>query len=204
MEEKSTKEKIFDVSLELFSQKGFSNTSVREIAKNVGIKESSIYNHYNSKQAILDDILDTFTLYFEGDAIGELELNTLLETNPELFYHQGSQSFRELIKNEKIMKILRLLFIQMYQDDQLANYFQKTLLDGPLDFWTMVFTKLMEKKVIKEGDPRVLARNYYGYTIFLLLEVFIKNNSFPDEELDRIFSEAEEHAISIINSVRLD
>lgn len=100
----------------------------------MGIKESSIYNHYNSKQAILDDILDTFTLYFEGDAIGELELNTLLETNLELFYHQGSQSFRELIKNEKIMKILRLLFIQMYQDDQLANYFQKTLLDGPLDF----------------------------------------------------------------------
>ena len=47
MGEKTTKEKIFDVSLELFSQKGFNNTSVREIAREVGIKESSIYNNYS-------------------------------------------------------------------------------------------------------------------------------------------------------------
>ena len=60
MTQRNTKEKIFDVSLELFSQKGFNNTSVRQIAREVGIKESSIYNHYPSKQAILDEILKTF------------------------------------------------------------------------------------------------------------------------------------------------
>ena len=66
MGEKTTKEKIFDVSLELFSQKGFNNTSVREIAREVGIKESSIYNHYSSKQAIMNDILGTFSTYFDN------------------------------------------------------------------------------------------------------------------------------------------
>ncbi|MGZ7095584.1 MAG: TetR/AcrR family transcriptional regulator, partial [Methanobacterium sp.] len=38
--EKSTKEKIFDVSIDLFSQRGFDAVSVREIAREVGIRES--------------------------------------------------------------------------------------------------------------------------------------------------------------------
>lgn len=51
--EKTTKEKIFDVSLDLFSQKGFDAVSVREIAREVGIRQNSIYNHYKNKEAIL-------------------------------------------------------------------------------------------------------------------------------------------------------
>ena len=36
----------------IFSQKGFNGVSVREIAREVGIRESSIYNHYKNKEAI--------------------------------------------------------------------------------------------------------------------------------------------------------
>ena len=38
----NTKEKIFYVSLDLFSQKGYDSVSLREIADEVGIKKSSI------------------------------------------------------------------------------------------------------------------------------------------------------------------
>lgn len=135
MGELTTKEKIFDVSLELFSQKGFTNTSIRQIAREVGIKESSIYNHYSSKQAILDDILSTFTNYFVDDLAEDTQMEDLLEKDPLLFYHMGSEGFRQLIKNEKIMKIFRLIFIQMYQDDQIAEFFHKHILEEPLKFW---------------------------------------------------------------------
>jgi len=53
-----TKERIFYASAKLFSEKGYSNVSVREIADNVGIKAASIYNHYPSKESILEDIFD--------------------------------------------------------------------------------------------------------------------------------------------------
>ena len=39
---KSTKDKIFDVSVDLFSQKGFDAVSMREIGREVGMRESSI------------------------------------------------------------------------------------------------------------------------------------------------------------------
>ena len=48
----NTKEKIFDVSLDLFSKKGYDSVSLREIAEEVGIQKSSIYSHYSSKEAI--------------------------------------------------------------------------------------------------------------------------------------------------------
>ena len=145
MGEKTTKEKIFDVSLELFSQKGFNNTSVREIAREVGIKESSIYNHYSSKQAIMNDILGTFSTYFDnaGD-VGNPGMEALLESNPTMFYQMGSRIFREQLRNEKIMKIFRFLFIQMYQDEKVAEFFHKHILEEPLEFWTSIFVKFIE------------------------------------------------------------
>ena len=54
----NTKEKIFNVSIDLFSKKGYDSVSLREIADGVGIKKSSIYSHYSSKEAILMDILE--------------------------------------------------------------------------------------------------------------------------------------------------
>ena len=54
----NNKERIFDVSIDLFSQHGYDGVSIRQIASEVGIKESSIYNHYASKEAILDAILN--------------------------------------------------------------------------------------------------------------------------------------------------
>ena len=50
----NTKERIACEALTLFSSKGYSAVSVRDIARAAGIKESSIYNHYKGKQAIFD------------------------------------------------------------------------------------------------------------------------------------------------------
>ena len=94
----NTKEKIFNVSLDLFSKKGYDSVSLREIAEEVGIKKSSIYSHYSSKEAILMDIFDQFTKSFEIDS-EEIELredNPLLE-NPELFYHMGSEAIKNML-----------------------------------------------------------------------------------------------------------
>ena len=54
----TTKEKITETALDLFSQRGYDGVSVRDIARAVGIRESSIYNHFQSKRAVFDAIVD--------------------------------------------------------------------------------------------------------------------------------------------------
>lgn len=56
-----TREKILDVFLELFSPKGYSAVSIRDICKCMGIKESSVYYHFQNKQNIFDVLLDKFS-----------------------------------------------------------------------------------------------------------------------------------------------
>lgn len=45
---------------ELFAQKGFRATTVREIADAAGIQSGSIYHHFDSKESIGDEILTSF------------------------------------------------------------------------------------------------------------------------------------------------
>lgn len=60
-----TKQRILEKSLELFSTKGYDAVSVGEIAKAVGIKAPSLYNHFPSKQAIFDAILETTSAHYQ-------------------------------------------------------------------------------------------------------------------------------------------
>ncbi|MGG3916113.1 TetR/AcrR family transcriptional regulator [Rossellomorea vietnamensis] len=49
---------IKNVALDLFGQKGYEDTSLAEIAKEVGIKKPSIYNHFRSKEDLFIEVLE--------------------------------------------------------------------------------------------------------------------------------------------------
>ena len=54
----NTKERLILAAIELFSTKGYEGTSVEEIAKAVGIKAPSIYDHFKGKEALLYAVRD--------------------------------------------------------------------------------------------------------------------------------------------------
>jgi AcrR family transcriptional regulator len=49
----STRERILDVALDLFTEQGFDGTSMREIAERLHISKPAIYHHFASKEEIL-------------------------------------------------------------------------------------------------------------------------------------------------------
>ncbi len=51
--ESTTRERILDVALELFTEQGFDNTSLREIAERLGFTKAALYYHFASKDDIL-------------------------------------------------------------------------------------------------------------------------------------------------------
>lgn len=53
-----TKERILEVSLELFAQSGYLGTSMSDIAHQLGITKSALYKHYTGKQEILNSIVE--------------------------------------------------------------------------------------------------------------------------------------------------
>ena len=206
----NTKEKIFDVSLDLFSKKGYDSVSLNEIAKGVGIKKSSIYSHYTSKEAILMDIFEHLTNLFEYDELlnsKDLMLrddNEILIENPELFYHMGSEAIKTMFSEVRNLKIWKLIFIQMHYNEKIRLFFQDEILVKPLLFWTGFFTILKEKGIIKkDSNPELLAKEYYSFPIYLLLEISAKYDDIPESCLDDFFCQAEEHAKFLLDCVKV-
>ena len=200
-----TKDKIFDTALDLFSKMGYDSVSVRTIASEVGIKESSIYNHYSSKKDILMSILNYFEEYFKGNPLDDESIRKLLEENPEEFYHQGSEMFKQQIFEEKILKIMKLIFVQMYQIDEVKEFFLREILGGSTDFWSDVFEILIQKNVIdSDCNPNKLAEMYFGFSMFKLWEIFLKYDDFPKAEIEIMFDEVEEYHKFLLDSVRVD
>ncbi|MDZ7781871.1 MAG: helix-turn-helix domain-containing protein [Halioglobus sp.] len=53
-----TRQRILDVAEELFANRGYEGTSLRQIARAAGIQEPGLYNHFAGKQVIYQAVLD--------------------------------------------------------------------------------------------------------------------------------------------------
>ncbi len=54
------RDELLRIAADLFATKGFKNTTVRDIADAAGILSGSLYHHFDSKESIVDELLDTF------------------------------------------------------------------------------------------------------------------------------------------------
>ena len=52
-----TRQLILDAALDLFAEKGYFGTSLRDVAATVGVRESALYNYFAGKEALFDALL---------------------------------------------------------------------------------------------------------------------------------------------------
>ncbi|MBE6507820.1 MAG: TetR/AcrR family transcriptional regulator [Methanobrevibacter sp.] len=200
-----TKNKIMDVSIDLFSQFGYDGVSVRQIASEVGIRESSIYNHFKSKQEILKAIMDYYIEEMTSDEIPMEQAALNLDRGFDYFYKAGCDAFLSKLKEKKMMKITRLFFIESYHNDEVKNFLKRDIIDAPVYGWIELFNLMKSKNVIrKDCDVKQLAESFFYYGMFLLYEHFIINYPEDDEVFLREFLEkTQNHAKIIFNSVKI-
>lgn len=160
----STKQKILDISLNLFSQKGYSAVSIRDICKYVEIKESSIYYHFKNKQAIFDELL----LQFEDAAMGmmgqlEQSMAQPMDSSNGNFYDKVCECFFErYLMDDFCNKMMRLLLIEQLHNDEVRKLYDLWMFEKPLEFQAKVFSMLVNYGVITNADSEYLAVKYYA------------------------------------------
>jgi AcrR family transcriptional regulator len=73
------RDQLLAIAAGLFAEKGFKNTTVRDIADAAGILSGSLYHHFDSKESMVDEILQTFQeeLFGQYDEILASELDPL-------------------------------------------------------------------------------------------------------------------------------
>ena len=120
MKQEDTKQRILDKALELFSTQGYDAVSVGEIAKAVGIKAPSLYNHFPSKQAIFDAIMEFTAAQYEADTDqinihvqnAAQDIPVFTEITADVLFEKVRQIFEYSLHNETISRFRRMMTIE--------------------------------------------------------------------------------------------
>ena len=174
---------ILDAAREIFLEKGYLKTSMKEISDRAGVGYGTIYNHFTGK----DDLLTHLT----GDILDDFKKNAELEYRPENIEDVNRMNYREqtyflslAVKHRPLLKVVKEAaghsprieeynnqLFQQYVDKAVAGigYSQARGLARPLDkkimakskmflinrfFWDIVFER--------ENDPEIIVSNIVG------------------------------------------
>lgn len=176
MKQEDTKKIILDKALELFSTQGYDAVSVGQIAKAVGIKAPSLYNHFSSKQAIFDAIVESTAAQYEEDT-GKIDIHVqdvkqdisvFTEITEEALFEKVRQIFEYSFHNEPISRFRRMMTIEQFRSPELAALYSRRYVDRMMEYHANIFRALIAAGEIQKEDPDVLAMMYVSPVLTLL------------------------------------
>ena len=156
---KDTKERILAAALDMFSQKGYEGTNIRELAAALGLVKSGVYKHFESKEAIWNALLDRMIAYY-AERFGSAEHLPPVPDSPEEFIAMAMRMADLTIHDEQIVKTRKVLTLEQFRDDRARELATKHFLTGLTEMFTHVFAGMMDRGLIRRDDPAMLAFAY--------------------------------------------
>jgi AcrR family transcriptional regulator len=158
------REQIIRTATEVFAHHGFRGATVRQLAREAGISEAMIYQHFPSKGALYDAILEkkmerTKHLYFPTDAARTKQDRSVLETIIANF-------LREQTEDNAFM---RMLLFSALEGHDLARKFVRKPLQDFFNFLGAYLEAGMKDGTMKPVNGQVAGRLLLGMAHFLVL-----------------------------------
>ena len=195
-----TKEEIIEAALNLFSKKGFSTVSIRDICSVVNIKESTVYYHFQNKEAILNEILKQFESLSESLIAKMSSSFPALMSAPKVIEKLLTKIMNEYI--DKYLtdpfcnKVIRILSIDQLNNPKVHQLYSYWLFEKPLEIQQFVFSVLNNAGIISCEDPVFAAEKFYA-PFFFCLSRYLISGELTQENIDifkkSIFRHIEEY-----------
>jgi AcrR family transcriptional regulator len=149
MKTETRKEEIIRVAAKLFKEKGYSAVTMRDLASVMGIKAASLYNHINSKQDILKEIIISIAEEFTNGmtSIRSSDDSCIDKLKKIIQLHVR-------ISSDNIYGMASLNNDWMHLEDQLA-YYQKLRSDYESDFMSILKQGISSGEIV-EAKPDVM------------------------------------------------
>lgn len=129
-----TKEEIFDAAVKMISESDYDSINLRELAGQVGIKAASIYNHFSSKQEILDLIYsyyrENFNIYRKNDA----EIKNIIDSGSKddiIDAFAFTFSDENPKKRVRMVLITKIIYMRIFKDKTAHEIFSVVMVKEP-------------------------------------------------------------------------
>lgn len=188
-----TRKKILEISLDLFSKKGYEAVSIRDICKQVEIKESSVYYHFENKQGIFDELLNNFAEIAKS-MMTQME-NSAYDGSGSFsdgFYTVANCFFEQYFMDDFCNKVMRMMLIEQFHNDDVRKLYRYWLMDKPLNFQRKIFSDLISIGIISNCDSGYLAVKYYA-PIYFYAQKWLLSGELTEENKESFRTDAYRH-----------
>lgn len=169
----STRQRALDAALELFSQKGYDAVSMGDIAGALGIKAPSLYKYFAGKEDLyqaLTPLIDAHYTALWADAAArhdqlEHDVRLLGVLNAERLEQETLAWLNAELADPQALNCRRFLALSQFSD---ATAYDRWLWTEPLALYEGLFDRLIQREVLRRGDPHVMAVEYLAPLLQLL------------------------------------
>ena len=185
-----TKQRILDEALTLFSEKGYANVFVGDIAERVGIKAPSLYKHYKNKRAIFDAIIELMNSRFAEQAKA-LNINGTDAAADSKIYQDmsednllvlGRQMFLYYLHDDYNKRFRKMLTIEQFNSKELADIYTKLYVDDPLSYQSMLLGMVAQAGLLHTDNVEIMTLHFYA-PIYYLLTICDRDPSREEQAL---------------------
>ncbi|MBR4947556.1 MAG: TetR/AcrR family transcriptional regulator [Clostridiales bacterium] len=175
----NTRDKIMDVALNMFSERGYEAVSIRDICGEVGIKESTLYYHFKNKKDILDSLIEKFRSHIDGllthvDEITEMPPQKKGKKHDDISLKMvDSYMIDSYLFDPFCNLMLRLMMIEQFHNEELRVLYEKTLFTDPYEIQMSVFKKLATTGVFPEKEIEWIVKEIHSYMTMLTFKYLL-------------------------------
>ena len=176
MKQEDTKQKILDKALALFSSRGYDAVSVGEIAQAVGIKAPSLYNHFPSKQAIFDALVESVAAQYTRDTDqisihvqnAPQDIPVFTAITEDALFGKVRQIFEYSLHDPSISRFRRMMTIEQFRSPELAALYSRRYVERVAAYHAGIFRALIAAGELQALDPDTLAMMYVAPVLTLI------------------------------------
>ena len=181
MSKKSTKDRILEHSLMLFAKSGYKETSVRDIAKEVGIQQGALYNHFKNKDAILETLIDELAQSAIVSIFENKDPQELAQRGKS-FLSSVATIFKLISFDKKNEALYKMLMQEIYKNPKIRDFYHEYFYQKNVKKISSILFYMMQDERIKSSDPLLLANEFLAPLFFyqnqvLLLKIDAKSTS---------------------------
>ena len=165
-----TKARILDKALGLFATKGFRATTVRDIAASVGLRQGALYNHFASKDAILEALV--------GDLMSSAVVTIFEDKEPTDLYLRGKRLLMSIATTFKLLSfdgkneaLFKLMMQELYKNSAIRDLYHEYFYQQNIKKLSSIFFMMMQDEMIRSGDPLLLANEFLAPLFFYQMQV---------------------------------
>lgn len=153
----------------ILASQGSEALTIRGLTKAVGIKESSFYNHFESRDQLLDVLLEAFKNKVVTERFSEEELEALAETlDAEQVIFAYIRRFGSELE-PLINDVARWLLMERFVSEKAKNLYEAHMVFEPEQYQARLFDIL-----IKKGRLMACPSEDYAFMLNRLLLIWIE------------------------------